>query len=63
MKCKKRKALNKMQKQKKKTLKINFWLAANLSMEENETCVRDILMQKEKRNCRTRLYMSVMSNT
>lgn len=27
-----------------KNLKINFWLAASLSLEENEICVRDLLI-------------------
>lgn len=49
MKCKKRKALNKLhrpkkKKKKKKNLKINFWLAASLSLEGNETCVRNLLI-------------------
>lgn len=50
MKCKKRKVLNKLQRpkkekrKKKKNLKINFWLAASLSLEENETCVRNLLI-------------------
>lgn len=49
MKYKKRKALNKLQrpqkKKKKKNLRINFWLAAaSLSLEENETCLRDLLI-------------------
>jgi hypothetical protein len=69
VKCKKRKALNKMQRQKKNDLKINFWLVSYLSLEGNETCVRDFLIMdlnkkegEELERKALKVMLSVMNN-
>lgn len=65
----KRKALNKMQRQ-KNHLKINFWLASHLSLEGNEPCVIGLLIMdhnkkegEELEKKAVKVKLSIMNNT